>query len=168
MCSITTDSVSAYLLRLFGIRQRFHRYVPQFGCLPENSYLLAGALSRDLHLTFPQFYERYPHLFPQNNGFVSAITSALLKKQSPRESLLAEPRTPSLAGPNGLSSHLKWASTPFSKPSKIKYLSYKSSVTEYVPANLQPTKIPSSIDWLKITYGQLPRRSSPWGPTIPV
>eukprot|EP00804_Cyclotella_cryptica_P015208 CCRYP_000735-RA/>CCRYP_000735-RA protein AED:0.27 eAED:0.27 QI:0/0/0/1/0/0/2/0/302 len=56
---------------------------------------------------------------------------------------------------------------PFSKPSRTKYLSYKSSDSEFVTANLHATKIQSSLDRLKITYGQLPRRSLQWGPLTP-
>ena len=98
---------------------------------------------------------------------VSSIISALQRKQSARESLLAEPRAPSPTGKSGSTSQLSWASTPFSKPSTTKFQSYKSSCTEFVPENLQPTAIQSGLDRLKITYGQLHRRSSPWGPTIP-
>ncbi len=41
--STTTDSVPAYLLRLFGLHQRFHRYVPRFDYLAGKSNLLADA-----------------------------------------------------------------------------------------------------------------------------
>ena len=174
--STTTNSVPAYLLRMFGIHQRFHRYVPRFDYISGPSNLVADALSRDFRLSMSAIHSQLSHLFPQNVGFqewtppselVSSIISALQRKQSARESLLAEPRAPSPTGKNGSTSQLSWASTPFSKPSTTKFQSYKSSCTEFVPENLQPTAIQSGLDRLKITYGQLHRRSSPWGPTIP-
>eukprot|EP00979_Chaetoceros_neogracilis_P017657 scaffold10260_cov266-Chaetoceros_neogracile.AAC.70 len=39
--------------------------------------------------------------------------------------------------------------------------------TEFVPASLQPTAIPSGLDRLKIIYGSLARRSSAWGAKDP-
>ncbi|KAL7523020.1 hypothetical protein ACHAWF_000323, partial [Thalassiosira exigua] len=47
-----TDKPPAYLLRLFGIHQRFHRYVPRFDYLSGASNHIADALSRDFHLTW--------------------------------------------------------------------------------------------------------------------
>jgi hypothetical protein len=169
--STTTDSVPAYLLRLFGLHQRFHRYVPRFDYLPGKSNHLADAFSRDFHLTWPELYSHYSHLFPQNNGYqvwtpppqlISAILSALRRKQCARESVLVEPAAPSVTGPSGKSSVMTWASTPYSKPSATKFQSYKSSCSEFVPENLQPTEIQSGLERLKITYGVLHRRTSPW------
>ncbi|KAL7508642.1 hypothetical protein ACHAXN_005688 [Cyclotella atomus] len=60
---------------------------------------------------------------------------------------------------------MTWASTPFSKPSKTKYLSYKSFDNLFVPENLQSMAIQSGLDQLKITYGQLHRHSLLWSPT---
>ena len=173
--STTTNSPPAYLLRLFGIHQRYHRYVPRFDYIAGLSNHVADALSRDFHLSWSDVFSNLSPYLSQKRGyqlwtpppaFVSAIISALLRKQSPRESLLVEPPPPSGSGTNGSSSAMTWASTPFSKPSKTKFQSYKSSSTEFVSANLQPKEIKSSLDRLKITYGQLPRRSFQWGPTI--
>ena len=170
----STNSAAAYLLRLFGLHQRYHRYVPRFDYLSGSSNVVADALSRDFHLPLDDIYSQYKHLFPQQIGYqvwtpprelVSSVISALQRKQSPRESLLVEPVPPLPAGVSGSNSVMNWASTPFSKPSKTKYQSYKSSSTEFVSENLQPTAIKSGLDRLKITYGQLHRRSSPWGPT---
>ncbi len=174
--STTTHSAPAYLLRLFGLHQRFHRYVPRFDYLPGKSNVLADAFSRDFHLSWPELYSRYCHLFPlkQNPGYqvwtppsqlISAIILALQRKQCARESVLVEPKAPSPIGASGRSSALNWASTPFSKPSKTKFQSYKSSSTEFIPENLRPKAIQSGLDRLKIIYGQLPRRSSQWGRT---
>ena len=170
--STTTDSAPAYLLRLFGLHQRFHRYVPRFDYLPGKSNVLADAFSRDFHLSWSELYSQHAHLFPQQNGYqvwtpppqlVSAVILALLRKQCNRESVLAAPKAPVHTGGSGSTTAVSWASTPFSKPSKTKFQSYKSSSTEFVPANLRPTEIASGLDRLKITYGLLHRRSSPWG-----
>ncbi|KAL7526950.1 hypothetical protein ACHAXR_005745 [Thalassiosira sp. AJA248-18] len=67
--STTTDSVPAYLLRLFGLHQRYHRYVPRFDYLAGASNLVADALSRDFHLSWPDLYSRLASCFPQNNGY---------------------------------------------------------------------------------------------------
>ena len=172
--STSTESAAAFLLRLFGIHQRFHRYVPRFDYISGPSNHLADALSRYFDLPLSDIYSQYEYLFPQSHGFqvwtppsgiVSSIISALRKKQSPREFLLVAPPPPSRTGTSGSVSAMKWASTPLSKPSRTKYQSYKSSSTEFVSENLQPKAIKSGLDRLKITYGQLLRRSSPWGPT---
>ena len=174
--STTTDSVPAYLLRMFGVHQRYHRYVPRFDYLAGLSNVIADALSRDFNISLSAIYSQYRHLFPQHNGFqvwtpipglVSAIILALQRKQSPRQSLLVEPAPPLPLGKSGSTSPMSWASIPFSKPSRTKFQSYKSSSTEFVPENLQPTAIRSGLDRLKITYGLLRRRSSPWGPMTP-
>ena len=160
---------------MFGIHQRFHRYVPRFDYLPGKSNPIADALSRIFNIPVSEIISQLEHLFPQEVGYqvwtprsdlVSAIITALHRKQSPRESLLAAPAPPSSTMISGSVSQMNWASTPFSKPSKTKYHSYKSSDNEFVTENLLSTEIQSGLDRLKITYGQLPRRSLQWGPKI--
>ena len=45
------DKVQAYQLRLFGIHQRFHRYILRHDYLVSPSNLIADTLSRDFNLT---------------------------------------------------------------------------------------------------------------------
>ena len=170
----TSDSVPAYLLRLFGIHQRYHRYVPRFDYLSGPSNLVADSLSRDFSCSWPQLFSRLSHCLDQKSGYqvwtptsqvVSAVLSALRRKQSPREFLLVEPKPPSHPGRSGSTLPLSWASTPFSKPSSTKFPSFKSLSSEFVPANLRPGEIQSGLDRLRITYGELRRRSSQWGLT---
>ena len=174
--STTTDSSPAYLLRLFDIHQRYHRYLPRFDYLAGLSNHVADALSRDFHLTWPDIAAKLSPLLPQSPGFqvwtpapsfVSAVVSALLRKQSPRESLLVVPPPVLDTGRSGSTTATSWASTPFSKPSATKCRCYKSSSSEFAPANLRPAEIESGLDRLKISYGRLRRRSSRWGPRIP-
>ena len=171
--STSTSSAPAYLLRLFGIHQRIHRYIPRFDYISGASNHVADSLSRDFHFPWSDLLPSLSDFLPQSLGcqvstpspqIVSAVTSALLRRPSSRESLLDAPLAMPLPGQNGSISQVSWASTPFSKPSKTKFLSYKSSPDEYILANLRPAGIPSSLNRLKITYGTLPRRSSIWGP----
>lgn len=175
--STSTNKPPAYLLRLFGIHQRYHRYVPRFDYISGPSNPVADALSRDFNLSWHKLTTSLGPYLPQSGLYqvwtpspqiVSAVTSALLKQQSKRESLLVEPPTPTQHGASGSVSPLSWASIPFSKPSKTKYHSFKSSPNEFVVGNLHPGAIPSGLDRLKITYGSLARRSSIWGPRISV
>jgi len=53
--SATTDRVPAYLLRLFGIHQRFHRYVPRHDYISGGFNPIADDASRLFHLTDSQF-----------------------------------------------------------------------------------------------------------------
>jgi len=174
--STSSTKPPAYLLRLFSMHQRFHQYVPRFDYISGISNHVADALSRDFHLEWPDLISSLSSYFPQNAGYqvwtpspqiVSAVISALLKKRSARESLMVEPPAPTQAGASGVSSQLTWASTPFSKPSKTKYPCYSSMPNEFVVENLQPTRIQSGLDRLKITYGSLDRRSQVWGPLTP-
>lgn len=169
--SATTTNPPAYLLRLFGIHQRFHRYVPRHDYISGISNPMADDASRLFHLTDSQFLQYFHTTFPQHDSYrlvplpsetLSCVTSALRRKMCPVESLLVVPPAPIPIGDNGTRSQLKWASTPFSKPSKTKYKSYKSSGDEFVLENLQQDMLQSSLDRLKITYGQLGRRSSNW------
>ena len=172
--SATTEKCPAHLLRLFGIHQRFHRYVPRHDYLSGPSNPVADATSRDFHLAWPDLIDSLSPFLPQkascqiwtpNKEIVSSVISALQRKRVNPESLWVEPKQPLQSGRSGKTTVLTWASIPFSKPSKTKYQSYKSLHSEYVLANLRPEAIPSSLDRSKITFGTLHRRSLVWGPT---
>jgi hypothetical protein len=165
--------VPAHLLRLFGIHQRLHRYVPRHDYLSGPSNPIADAASRDFNLSWPHLLKSLTPYLPKrascqvwtpSNEVVSSVITALQNKRSTPESLWAEPRQPVQPRRSGKTTVLTWASTPFSKPSKTKYQSYKSLHSEFAVENLCPTAIPSSLDRLKITYGTLHRRSKVWGP----
>jgi len=167
--------VPPHLLRLYGIHQRVHHYVPWHDYIPSLSNLLADDASRLFHLSDSQltthFNELYPqllsyHLVTPTPAIISAVTSALLKKPYSTASLLDETPAPTPTGKPGAATQLAWASTPYSKPSKTKYRSYKSSSTEFELAHLQSTAIPSALERLKITYGVLGKRLPCWATAI--
>ena len=166
----------AHLLRLFGLHQRYHRYVPRHDYQPGESNPVADACSRDFHLCWEDLISDLAPLLPQSgtlqiwtpgSAIVSSVLSALLRKRRSPESLLVEPSQPVPSGTSGSSSACTWPLTPFSKPSRTKYLSYRSSGSEYVKENLRPGAIQSGLERLKITYGTLHKRSKVWGPRIP-
>lgn len=171
--STTTTKAPAHLLRLFGIHQRFHRYVPRHDFTPGTSNPMADDASRLFHLSNQAFLSHFNSKYPQEHSYklvtltsqmISSVTSALLMKTSNVESLLAVPPPPTHTGRTGPTTPLSWASIPFSTPSKTKFLSYKSFSDEFAQENLQPSNVRSSLDWLKTTYGRLPRRTLQWGP----
>ena len=170
--SATTSKVPAHLLRLFGIHQRYHRYVPRHDYLSGPSNPIADALSRDFHLAWKTLLTDLEPYLPQptccqiwtpSKQITSSVLSALLKRRSKPESVLVEPSATTPVGISGEISATSWASTPFSKSRKTKLKSYKSSPHEFEVANLHPEAIQSSLDRLKITYGVLRRRSLEWG-----
>ena len=67
--SATSNSAPAFLLRMFGIHQRYHRYVPRFDYLAGSSNFVADALSRDFHLTLPAVMSNLSNYLPQEVGF---------------------------------------------------------------------------------------------------
>ena len=173
--SATTDKVPAHLLRLFGIHQRFHRYVPRHDYQPGLSNPVADACSRDFHLSWsdliadlsvhlPESDKGKPQVWTPSNELVSCVLSALAKKRSEPESLWIEPAPPRNWKSNTLSSVVQWPLTPFSKPSKTKYDSYTSSDSEYKPDNLRSSAVQSGLERLKVTYGSLYKRPLVWGP----
>ena len=173
--SATSDKVPPHLLRLFGIHQRLHRYVPRHDYIPGGSNPLADDASRLFHLNDHDFLTHFNTMYPQPLSYhyatptpamTSAVISALLKKPYNVESLRDEMPAPTPTGTPGAVSQLSWASTPFSKPSRTRYQSYKSSSTEFEKEHLQSTAIPSSLERLKITYGALDKRSPCWATRI--
>ena len=171
--SATTAAPPAHLLRLLGMHQRFHRYVPRHDYIPGPSNPMADDASRLLLTSNTSFLSHFNTCYPQKQSFrlvtpslqfSSAVISALRNRMCNVESLLVEPPPPTPTGTNGSTTPISWASTPLSKPSKTKYQSYKSSSAEFALANLQPSSVRSSLGQLRTTYGQLHRRTLQWGP----
>ena len=170
----TKSKVPAHLLRLFGIHQRHHRYIPRHDYIPGLSNPMADDASRLFYLSdsqFLSFFNTNHNL--QNNSYKlatlplpmsSAVISVLRMKKCNAGSLLVEPPPPIPTGKNGSSTQLTWASIPFSKPSKIKYPCFRSSSDAFAPDDVLPINVKSSLGQLKTTYGLLPRRSLQWGP----
>jgi hypothetical protein len=158
------------------MHQRLHHYVPRHDYIPGGSNPMADDASRLFHFSDTEFLAYFNSTYPQDNGFrlvtptpslVSAMTSALLRKPFNVESLRAEAPAPTPTGDPGASTQLHWASIPFSKPSATKYQSYKSSSSEeFDRAHLLATAVPSSLEWLRITYGALAKRSPCWAMRI--
>jgi len=107
--STTNDKVSAYLLQLFGIHQRYHRYVPRHDYISGPSNPMADdsshmfELSNDELLSY--FNTKYSMCPKQRSTFqlwmmspqlISTVTSALRNKQSKQEPQLISTVTSAL------------------------------------------------------------------------
>jgi hypothetical protein len=66
--STSSASASSYLLRLFGIHQRVHRYMPRFDYISGASNHVADALSRDFHLPWSDLLTSLSRYIPQPVG----------------------------------------------------------------------------------------------------
>ena len=77
----TTDSVTAFLLRLFGIHQRYHRYVPRFDYLAGKSNWVADALSRDFHLGWSELFSR-PVALLRSERWLSGLDASIADRFS--------------------------------------------------------------------------------------
>ena len=84
--SATTTKVPAHLLRLFGIHQRLHRYVPRHDYLSGPSNPIADAASRDFNLSWPHLLNSLSPYLPKrascqvwtpSNEVVSSVITAL-------------------------------------------------------------------------------------------
>ena len=138
--SATTDKVPAHLLRMFGIHQRFHRYVPRHDYLAGPSNPIADALSRDFEQSWQELFESLkpylpddsePQVWDPSPKFVSAVIASLLKTRQPPSSFLIEPPAASPSNPSPCQTQIQWPSTPLSKPSNAKYETYKKSDEEF-------------------------------------
>ena len=67
--SATTDKVPAHLLRLFGIHQRFHRYIPRHDYLAGPSNPIADALSQNFCLSWSELMITLEGDFPPGSGY---------------------------------------------------------------------------------------------------
>ncbi|KAL3822497.1 hypothetical protein ACHAXA_002515 [Cyclostephanos tholiformis] len=66
--STSTASAPAYLLRLFGIHQHVHRYIPRFDYISGASNHVADSLSRNFHLPWPDLLSSLSAFLPQSAG----------------------------------------------------------------------------------------------------
>ena len=170
--SSSSDKVPPHLLRLFGIHQRYHRYVPRHDYISGVSNPVADALSRDFFMSWKELLDSVaPHLPVEPNEcqvwtpsprVCSAVIAALVKKRPAPEDILEEPKPTDKSFSPGKSAPLSWASHPLSKGRSTKLGSYKASPDEYVVDNLRPDAIPSGQDRLKVPYGTLKRRPADW------
>ena len=174
--SVTSSKAHAYLLRLFGIHQRYHCYVPaRHNYLPGKSNNLADDSSRLFNLNNTDFLSHFNSTYPQNQSYKlwtpskqvsGAVISALHRQMSKPGSALVEPLPPTPIGTNSSTTLSLWPSIPFSKPSQTKYQSYKSLGAEFEWESYQQALVPSSLGKLRSTYGRLDKHSSQWGKKI--
>ena len=57
-----------HLLRLFGIHQRFHRYLPRYDYLSGPSNPIVDTLSRNFSLTWGEIMSTLEEYFPSGSG----------------------------------------------------------------------------------------------------
>ena len=113
--STTSDKVPPYLLRLFGIHQRLHHYVPRHDYIPGDANALADDASRLFHLDDNDFLTHFTHTHAQGTSYrlatptpslLSAMISALLRKPYNMESLQANMLAPAPSGEPGVPTQL--------------------------------------------------------------
>ena len=87
--SATTEKAPAHLLRLFGIHQRFHRYVPRHDYIPGPSNPIADALSRDFEMSWKELWESLREYLPCDAQLTEPIMSSspLPNEETPEESI---------------------------------------------------------------------------------
>ena len=170
--STSSDKVPAHLLRLFGIHQRYHRYVPRHDYISGESNPVADALSRDFFLSWQELLVSLSSKLPVQPSscqvwspspeLCSSVVSALCKERLSPTAVLIEPRAADQAFRPGRSASLTWAACPLFKGRSTKLGCYKSSPDEYVVENLRPQAIQSGLNRLKVPYGALQRRARNW------
>jgi hypothetical protein len=97
--SVSNNSSAAYLLRVFALHQRHHRYLTEVSHIPGVINTMADDASRLWHLSDSAFLSHFNTTYPQQQSWVlcplrlnmsSAVISALQKKRPSPESFLAE------------------------------------------------------------------------------
>ena len=170
--SLSSDKVPPHLLCLFGIHQRYHRYVPQHDYISGVSNPVADALLRDFFLLWKELLDSVaPHLpvapedcqvWMPSPHICSAVTAALTKKRLAPGDVLVETKPADQSFSPRECTPLSWALHPLSRGRSTKLGSYKASTDEYVVNDLRPEAIPPGQDRLKVPYGTLKRRPADW------
>jgi hypothetical protein len=171
--STTTTGPAAYLLRLLALHQRHHRYLNLKDYLPGDRNVMADDASRFCHLSDTEFLVYFNSTYPQklpwalwtpSSEFLSSVTSALRRRQSPTASFLRAPPQPLVTGTSGktFASNSPWI-LPL-KNSKTLSLSSKSLPTDSAPApSTNPSALSDLARW-KMPYEVLAKRTPQWGP----
>ena len=171
----TTLGPAAYLLRLQGFHQRFHRYVPLRDYIPGHLNVMSDILSRRWDLTDSQLLAYFNLHFPQKQpwrlcrlrpAMNSALTLALSRRRCDLQSFLDMPAKRIPIGRFGWPIALNSDSTHTSKALKIQSPSSKSSGIDTITEALPPVANPSSLRRFLTQSVRWARGSPHWGPTI--
>jgi hypothetical protein len=173
--SVSNNSSAAYLLRLFALHRRHHRYLTEISDIPGVSNTMADDASRLWHLSDTAFLSYYNHKYSQSESWVlcplrlkmnSAVISALRKKRPSPASFLAATQPPAKTGPSGLRSVLPSTKIPCSPTSLTKSAFSKSLPTASVLESLPGTPVASRSDLAQWRITSVPsvRASPAWGP----
>ena len=95
---------------------------------------------------------------------VKAVINAIMREPQDPECLLEAPPVPQKRSSNFIVGKVGWPWMPTSKPSRVKYATYRKADDEFVRADYHVSRITSGLDRLKVTYGNLHRRPEVWGP----
>ena len=97
---------------------------------------------------------------------VTVVINTIMRERQDPECLLYAPPAPQIRYSNFMVVKVGWPCMPTSKPSRVKYSAYRKADNEFVPADCHASRIPSGLDRLKVTYGNLRRRPEVWGPHL--
>jgi len=170
--STTTSNAPAYLLRAHqALHQRFHRYVHRIDFVKGEHNDISDIPSLKPHwsdeelLTY--FNLHYPQPLPWKiwtppKEMMSCMTSCLLRKTFPRESLLRQPTASGFTGAIGRNSAASYPSIPFSRGAKT-----QSSYSKSLPGDTARVPYPiSGKPYVRtqsiMPYGLLAKRASVW------
>ena len=171
--SATCTSAPALLLRLQAMHQRYHRYVPRHDFIAGKDNIISDRPSRSSDLTDNQLLAYLELNFPQSQPWrlwtpptklISGIASALRRRTSARDSLLAAPSPPMAIGQPGHTFVPRWPSTPYSPLTKTLSPSLMRLPGTTALAPSPPPIVKYDPERLRMPYGQLGRRSRHWGP----
>lgn len=171
--STTTNSAPAYLLRAQALHQRFHRYVHRIDFIKGEHNDISDIPSRKPHWSDEELLTYFNLHYPQSLPWkmwtpppemMSCMTSCLLRKTFPKESLLRQPIASSFTGAIGSNSAAAYPSTPFSRGAKT-----QSSSSKSMPGDIERVPYPiSGKPYVRtpsiMPYGLLAKRASVWGP----
>ena len=94
---------------------------------------------------------------------VKAVLKAIMHERQDLECLLEARPTPQKPSSKSIVNKVDWSCMPTSKPSRVKYATYRKADDEFVRADYHTSRIPPGLNRLKVTYGNLSRRPKVWG-----